>query len=274
MPTSSNNKRFSPIDERTYIAVSVQWQALRRHPEYGPAVQTCLKEVAEHLKILEPTLGDSRSDLRTRNTYTNIVDLSRTLRSQIFPVAGIPAGLSKSLPQSTIIALSELCGKESRASFPPLARFERDWGIRIPLDPTIPFLPNFVATSVFQTDYEVLVWIPSTEREIRVEFRIRPGATKEVLLTQFDTILQVYGPWNDAPKGPRTRQRRELAHYEETFRAYDLHQQGQSLGEIARQLWPEEFERNQRSYPEKNPIAQRARDRIRRAQRLIRDAKK
>jgi len=84
----------------------------------------------------------------------------------------------------------------------------------------------------------------------------------------------VYGPWNDAPKVPRTRQRQELAHYDEMFRAYDLRQQGQSLGEIARQLWPEEFERNQRSYPEKNPIAQRAWDRIRRAQRLIRDAKK
>jgi hypothetical protein len=56
MPAGSKNKRFSFIDERTRITLSVQWQALRRHPEYSHAVQTCLKEVADQLKILELSL--------------------------------------------------------------------------------------------------------------------------------------------------------------------------------------------------------------------------
>ena len=273
MPTGSNNKKFSFMDERTRIALSVQWQALRRHPEYGPAVQTCLKEVAEQLNILEPSLAYSGPDWITRNTYTNIANLSRTLRSQTFPVAGIPAEMYKSF-RATANTVLGLCRPENRDLFPSLARFERDWGIRIPLDPAIPFLPNFVALHVFQGDYDVSITFFVPGREVIVEFRIRPEASKEVLLAQFDTILQVYGPWNDAPKVPRTRQRQALAHYDEMFRAYDLHQQGHSLGEIARQLWPKEFERDQRPYPQKNPIVQRARDRIRRAQRLIRDAKK
>ena len=276
MPTSSKNKRFSFIDERTRITLSMQWQALRRHPEYGHAVQTCLKEVAEQLKILEPSLVYSGSYWITKNTLTDIANLSRTLRSQTFPMAfeaGIPAEMYKSF-KSTANVVLRLCRPENRDLFPSLARFERDWGIRIPLDPAIPFLPNFVAMHVFQRDYEVAISFCVPGREVSVKFDIRPEASKEVLLAQFDTILQVYGPWNDAPKVPRTRQRQERAHYDEMFRAYDLRQQGHTLGEIARQLWPEEFERNQRSYPEKNPIVQRVRDRIRRAQRLIRDAKK
>ena len=212
----------------------------------------------------------------TKNILTDIVNLSRTLRSQTFPMAfeaGIPAEMYKSF-RATANTVLRLCRTENRDLFPPLARFERDWGIRIPLDPAILFLPNFVALHVFQRDYEVSITSFVPGREVIVEFRIRPEASQEVLLAQFDTILQMYGPWNDAPKVPRTRQRRELTHYDEMFRAYDLRQQGQSLGGIARRLWPEEFERNQHSYLEKNPIAQRARDRIRRAQRLIRDAKK
>ena len=61
MSTGSKNKGFSFIDERTRITLSAQWQALHRHPEYGHAVQTCLKEVAEQLKILEPSLAYSLS---------------------------------------------------------------------------------------------------------------------------------------------------------------------------------------------------------------------
>jgi hypothetical protein len=276
MPAGSKNKRFSFIDERTRITLSAQWQALRRHPEYGHAVQTCLKEVAEQLNILEHSLVYSGSYWITKNTLTDIANLSRTLRSQTFPMAfeaGIPAEMYKSF-RATANTVLRLCRTENRDLFPPLARFERDWGIRIPLDPAIPFLPNFVALHVFQTDYEVSITSFVPGREVMVEFRIRPEASQEVLLAQFDTILQVYGPWNDAPKVPRTRQRRELAHYDEMFRAYDLHQQGQSLGEIARQLWPKEFERDQRPYPQKNPIVQRAHDRIKGAQRRIRDAKK
>jgi hypothetical protein len=61
MSTGSKNKGFSFIDERTRITLSAQWQALHRHPEYGHAVQTCLKEVAEQLKILEPSIVYSGS---------------------------------------------------------------------------------------------------------------------------------------------------------------------------------------------------------------------
>jgi len=80
-----------------------------------------------------------------------------------------------------------LCRTENRDLFPPLARFERDWGIRIPLDPAIPFLPNFVAMHVFQRDYEVSITFFVPGREVSVKFDIRPEASKEVLLAQFDT---------------------------------------------------------------------------------------
>jgi hypothetical protein len=286
MPTGSNNKRFSFIDERTHIALWVKWQALRRHPEYGHAVQTCLQEVTEQLNILGPSLTGSESDWITQNTLTDIANLSRILRSQTFPMAfeaDIPAEMYKSF-KSTANVVLRLCRTEKRDLFPPLARFERDWGIRIPLDPAIPFLPKFVTVHVFRRDYEIsLTLAPSDEaplsfspsdEELIVEFRIRPGASKEVLRAQFDTILQMYSSWDVDQKAPRTRQRQEFADYDKMFRAYDLRQQGQPINEIARQLWPEKFERNQRPYPEKNPIALHARDCIRRAKKLIRDAKK
>src|SRR5262249_2602843 len=141
------------------ITLSVQWQALRRHPEYGHAMQTCLKEVAEQLQILEPSLVHSGSYWIIKNILTDIADLSRTLRSQTFPVAfeaGIPAEMYKSF-RTTANTVLGLCRMENRDLFPPLARFERDWGIRIPLDPAIPFLPDFVALHVFQRDYEVAI---------------------------------------------------------------------------------------------------------------------
>ena len=65
MPAGSKNKRFSFIDERTHIALWVKWQALRRHPEYGHAVQTCLQEVTEQLNTLCLSLSSSTSDLIT-----------------------------------------------------------------------------------------------------------------------------------------------------------------------------------------------------------------
>src|SRR5262245_18586226 len=128
MPTSSKNKRFSFVDERTRITLSVQWQALRPHPEYGHAVQTCLKEVAEPLKILVPSLVYSGSYWITKNILTDIANLSRTLRSQTFPMAfeaGIPAEMYNSF-KATASTVLRLCRTENRDLFPPLARFERD----------------------------------------------------------------------------------------------------------------------------------------------------
>jgi hypothetical protein len=139
-----------------------------------------------------------------------------------------------------------LCRTGNRDVFPPLARFERDWGIRIPLDLAIPFLPDFVALQILPRDYEVTITLPISDAELIVEFRIRPEASKEVLLAQFDAVLQTYHSWNFNPKAlldtlqqmyrswnidpqaPRARQRQELAYYDTMFRAYDLRQQGQS----------------------------------------------
>lgn len=311
MPAGSKNKRFLFTDERTRIELWLQWQALRRHPEYGPAVQTLLQEMTEERNILSPILSYTESDfdpqrvgtdranikrfLAIRSFLSNMDILSRHLRSQTFFMtfeADIPVEMSKSFHQdaqhlpdkSTAAAVNSLRRTENRDLFPQLAHFERDWGIRIPLDPAISFLPDFVTEHIFQRDYEIsLTLAPSDEaplsfspsdEELIVEFRIRRGASKEVLRAQFDTILQMYGSWDVDQKAPRTRQRQEFADYDKMFRAYDLRQQGQPINEIARQLWPEKFERNQRPYPEKNPIALHARDCIRRAKKLIRDAKK
>jgi hypothetical protein len=301
MPAESKNKSSPFIDERTRIALRIKWQALRRHKEYRHAVQTFRQEVTEQFNILSPILSYTELDfdpqrvstdranlkrfLRIRNFLKDIDNLSRSLRSRTFPMAfkaDISAEMYKSF-ESTAAVVRSLRRTENRDLFPPLTHFERDWGIRIPLDPAIPFLPDFVALQVFRSDYEVsLTYAPSDEAtlscspsdvELIVEFRIRPGASKKVLRAQFDTILQMYGSWDVDRKAPRMRQRQEFADYENMFLAYDLHRSGQSIDVIARQLWLKEFERNQRPYPEKNPIALRARDCIRRATKLIRAAK-
>jgi hypothetical protein len=253
-------------------------------------VQTCLQEVIEQLNSLYLSLSSSTSDLMTRNSRIDIAksyfrtqsflrdmdDLSDSLRSQTFPETfkeDIPGEMYKSF-QSATAAVFRLCKTENRDLIPSLARFARDWSIAIPLDPAIPSLPDFVTVRVFQRDYEFSLTYGHADTELKVELRIRPGASQEIVLEQVKTILQMYDSWNVDPKARRTRLRPKRAHYEKTFEAYDLDQQGSSREEIARQLWPKEFERDQRPYPARNPTEQRVHDAITRAQELIHGVKK
>jgi hypothetical protein len=198
--------------------------------------------------------------------------------------ASIPGEVSKSFHQdaqhlpdkSTAAAVHSLCRTENHALFPQFARFERDWGIRIPLDPAISFLPDFVTERIFQRDYEITLTYGSldSDTDFKVEFLIRSKASRDVLRERFNEILQMYGSWKVDPKTRRTRQRQKLADYVKMFRAYDLHQEGQSASEIATKLSPKEFERDQRVYPGRNSTVQLMHDLIKDAKKRINDAKR
>ena len=140
------------IDERTRITLCNNWQALRRHPEYGPAVQTCLQDMREHLAMLEailayyipsdanarPHVGTERATIRhfvhMQSFLKNIDRLSRSLRSQPMPTTWEPGGVEAMahafhqaaphlIEKRTTTALHRLCRPEQRDAFPSRARF-------------------------------------------------------------------------------------------------------------------------------------------------------
>ena len=140
------------IDEHTCITLYKNWQALRRHPEYGPVVQTCLQDMREHLAMLEailayyipsdanarPHVGTERAPIRhfvhMQSFLKNMDCLSRGLRSH--PVLttyepGDAEAMAHAYRQAaphliekrTTTALHSLCRPEHRDAFPSRARF-------------------------------------------------------------------------------------------------------------------------------------------------------
>src|SRR5215217_1486563 len=142
-------------------------------------------------------------------------------------------------------ALQPLCRPELRTIFPPLATFAHTWGIRLPLDPRIPALPEWIAASVFPRSYDIRVtyrrvwedlnlW-PQHDVELVVEFSIRSGASPDELREQFELILARQAFLHQPRAG---RIRHDQAYFKRVFQAYKLRQQGQTLSAIAYHLWP------------------------------------
>src|SRR5262249_22445475 len=119
-------------------------------------------------------------------------------------------------------AVSSISQAEIRTRLPPLASLAKDWGICIPLDPKIPSLPLLVAFAAFdhQTDYDLEFSRSFSQNELTVTFHIRPGASKEVLLAQFDSVLKNFAPPRPPTSKTPKRQQKELSYYELMFRAY------------------------------------------------------
>jgi hypothetical protein len=163
------------------------------------------------------------------------------------------------------LRLNRLCEPALREAVPPLARFADTWGIHLPLDPTIPILPDFVAYAVFPRDHDIKL-TSRRDGELIVEFAIRRGASREVLRAQLDAIFAANSWLTNASAH---HQHRKRSYYENVFRAYDLSLQDYTFPEIAQQLWPKEWSSMRRDYPQKNPMVQRAQDYVARAHALI-----
>jgi hypothetical protein len=255
---------FTFLDDRTRALLWVEWARRRYHTAYGPASDACLKAMAEHLPSLP--LPTSPKDRERAHTLQHLARLNNLLRSQ-------PD--RKKHEQLIWRLVRPLCQPELRAYFPPLAQFAYEWGIRLPLDPAIPTLPDWVGASVFPRDYDITLtykmvyedlnlWL-QYDRELVVEFRIREGASHDVLREQFDAILAKHTHWNRARRAASTKQ----AYYETIFHVYNLHIQGQTFPAIAQQLWPSEWDSASQRDGTHKTLLQRARGHFKRARDLI-----
>ena len=171
------------IDEHTRITLYKNWQALRRHAEYGPAVQTCLQDMREHLAVLQailayyipsdtdaqPYVGTEHATIshfvHMQSFLKNMDHLSRGLYSHCVLTTYEPGDAEAMaraylqaapypLEKRAANALYSLCRPEHCDAFPLLARFAHTWNIRLPLDPAIHFLPDQVAMHVFPRNFD------------------------------------------------------------------------------------------------------------------------
>jgi hypothetical protein len=96
----------------------------------------------------------------------------------------------------------------------------------------------------------------------------------KVVTDFFELHYSAYSPQHRSRWGGTSARRLQaLAYYRDVFRVYDLRKRHVSFAAIARHLWPDEFARAQRPYPDKNLTVQRAQDHLKTADRLI-DTKK
>jgi hypothetical protein len=232
--------------------------------------------MAAHLPTLP--LTTSLEDRERGQTLQDIATLNDFLRQQPCPSTGKMDCYTLGV---LVLALKRLCQPELRTLVPPLAKFAHTWMIRLPLDPAILTLPDWVAAAVFPRDYNITlcyrrVWEdlslwPQYDKELVVEFRIQDGASPDVLRKQFDAILATQASWN---RPYSYRKRWDQAYYEEVFAAYDLHTQGYTFPAIAQQLWPREWHRQSEAPSSHKALKQRARDHVKRARGLIRGEQK
>jgi hypothetical protein len=263
--------RFDFLDTRTRTRLWVEWQRRRRHPEYPHAVDVCLQEMAAHLSTLP--LTTSVEDRERGQTLQDIMMLNDFLRQHPCPS---PGEINRYTLGVHSQALTRLCQPELRTLFPPLAQFAHAWMIRLPLDPAILALPAWVAATVFPRDYNItlthrLVWEdlslwPQNDKELIVEFRIREGASHDVLREQFDSVLATHAAWT-RPHSYRIRDDQD--YYKKVFTAYDLRAQGYSFSALAQQLWPHEWNGQSENPPSHKALRQRARGYVKRAHVLI-----
>ena len=268
MPDHVPRHRDIFLNDRTRTVLWVEWQRRRRHPDYGPAVDACLTAMAVY------------EDQERGQTLQDILEANALLRQHAFPFTGENAASTGGIDEYMIgwlaLALKRLCQPEVRTLFPPLAAFAHAWILRLPLDPAISALPDWVAASVFPRTYDITLtyrWVyeelslwPQDDRELVVEFRIRQGASHDELREQFDAILAAHASWNR----PRLyRHRGNQRYYEQVFHAFDLSIQGRTLPAIAQQLWPNEWHAHSERLPTHQTLLQRARGHVTRARALI-----
>jgi hypothetical protein len=202
-------------------------------------------------------MGKNCDDLSTRiaacdRVLCDTANLSRILHTGILPT-DFEAGISdeiRDLFMNAYAAVNRICKTETRDQIPPLASFAKDWGICVPLDPEISSLPLFVAFTVFasQIDYHLSLTFHFSPKELTATFLIRPGASKEVLLAQFDAVLKSYLPPHPSTSKKPKRQQKKLSYYELMFRAYDLRCAGDLPSTIAQKLLPDQFQHNRKRY--------------------------
>jgi hypothetical protein len=152
---------------------------------------------------------------------------------------------------------------------PALERFQQQWGMEFPLTPDL----LWVIEEVFRSSKTVPVRVTgedATERTVSLTIQLDTDLPKELIMAYLDTVLSRYLPKERTRLRAASKTRvHPLKHYQDAFRVYDLRQQGLSFADIARQLWPEEFEHGEHHHAQKNPVVQRVRDHIKLATKLI-----
>ena len=287
MPTPSKHA----ITEEIHTQIWVQWQVLRRNPEYQAAVKTfpaavrALHAQAEQQRAalgtppssadtavftayIEPWLEYGEGMRACQTVLEAYEELSQWLHSSLTAVERTALDTMQGQAYATIFTtinhiLAPCDLPHIREAVPPLAAFQRQWGIRFPVEPDIPYA---IRPLLWSAQEHLVECTYDTARNV-LHLTVSLDAPKKQIM---DAIEDFVTHWRSLKKLSSKRRSRlqERTHYEKIFEVYDLHHDGISDAAIARQLWLEEFKSPQRPGA-KNPVLQRVSDRIKAAKKLI-----
>ena len=160
---------------------------------------------------------------------------------------------------------------------PALATFVTRCHMRFPLPPRLPWLIEEICRDLVPIR---VVRFDDTRGEVVTATRIGTDFPLQAITDFFTMIYCAYDPqWRGHSEGPSARRMQSFDHYIDVFLVYELRQRRRpyrrrpyrrlSYTAIARQVWPEEFERYQDGPPHTNPIVHRVRNHLRLAAQLI-----
>jgi transcriptional regulator with XRE-family HTH domain len=258
--------RVRTLGGRARLHRWVQWQALRRHTQYGPAVHACVQACPE-----------TRADLAT---------LTHTLHHEPWDPAwqtGTPVLLTGAW-QAAALIVAHLCEPVYRDQCPPLADFARTWGIRLPLAPGIEDLPAWLASQVFPRPYEIRRTFQFQDTRYdphgadyygRLTVDFYPGVSRTEMIAAVVGELRKHAPWEEDGQERGQRVTPSQDHYIRLFAIYDHHTKKKAtLRDLAHEYWPEELALDKPSSTQKPSAVQRVSDAIAAVQALIEAAKR
>jgi hypothetical protein len=118
----------------------------------------------------------------------------------------------------------------------------------------------------------IVEFSPRGRRYLRMEFDLSEPRQRnqERFEQELEIGMRLYKAWHGQDQAKDKKTRRRLADYESYLRVWDLRQQGRTFAQIAKQIFPLEYERYVRKGEGRlNPVTKRTRDHFLRAQELI-----
>jgi hypothetical protein len=296
------------ISEKLQTHLYLKWQTLRRNDDYRKAVATFLREVRSNIRTLdrrwkqlcatgELWLSRAIPDMDTyaqavfgcpdqTKAYQSVLDtykriktlirrfnaeLSQAERDRFEAIQGEPW---VEITHTIMDLIAPYLAQKFLDRVSVLGRFQQEWDMEFPLTPDL----LWVIDEVFRSSKTVPVRVTggdATQRTVSLTIQLDTGLPKELIMACLDTVLSRYLPKEQTRLRAVSKRRvYSLKYYQDAFCAYDLRQQGIAIDEIAKRIWPDDFERWQCPWPEKNRVLQRVHDRIKLTQELIRTAKK
>jgi hypothetical protein len=211
--------------------------------------------------------------------HTIFIDaLRRTtnvLRSWDAPLESLlPAEFSElpKLYQDMLNTFAQICcSRTILERYPSVATLRQRWHILLPLDPGIPALPFRAAFRIFPDipTHAITVARPASRRSVTYHITVGPSAINKAILTELGRLLTIdtpmlrHGRAHQPQRVKRLwRDKGDLDYYATLWRIHDLHDAGVAVVDIARQVFPKDFQNITEPYKANDPASRRITQRV------------